>query len=152
MEIDLWNLIINWLVWILSWVVAYFVAKQNTKNEFEKLKYDYNMTIINERLKYYPELLSLTQDIWKNDKIAIEDQVNYYNEIAQKMNDWKWKWSWFLVLSKESYDIFSDLKNQLSKSPLNSKNWYSQEIQDKIWKLRWDLRASLKNDIWIKWF
>lgn len=152
MEIDLWTLIITWLVWILSSIVAYYAAKQNTKNETEKLKYDYNIKIIQERLKYYPELINLTQDLAKPSKIPIEEQSKYYSEIAQKMNDWKWKWSWFLVLSKESYKIFSDLKNQLNKKPLNPKNWYSQEKQNKIWKLRWDLRWSLKIDIWIKDF
>jgi len=152
MEIDLWNLIITWLVWILPSIVAYFAAKQNTKSETEKLKYDYNIKIIQERLKYYPELINLTQDLAKTNKIPKDEQSKYYNEISQKLNDWKWKWSWFLVLSKESYDIFSDLKKQLNKNPLDPKKWYSQEIQDKIWKLRWDLRWSLKNDIWIKDF
>jgi len=54
--------------------------------------------------------------------------------------------------TKESYDKFSDLKDQLSKKPLDPKKWYSKEKQKKIWKLRWDLRWSLKNDIWIKDF
>ena len=135
--------------WILTFLVTFFTTRQSFKNEVLKLKYDYDKILIQERLKNYPELLEITQEIWKSN-YSIEKNINIIKEAFSRIKEWRHKWNGYLLLTNKSYRAFNDLKEAISKKPLNPKKWYSKEQLNKIYKLRNNLRLALKEDIWIK--
>lgn len=132
-----------------SGIVSYFTIKMTLKSEKLKLQYDYDKLLIEERMKYYPELFKITQDIWKQNK-TISENIWEINKAYDLLMEWR-KWWWFLLLSEQSLNAFYNLKESLKAKPGDGEKWWYTKVQlEKIWKQRNNLRWSLKDDIWIK--
>lgn len=144
------NEFVIWVVVsILSAIIAFYSAKNSIKSEVAKLKFDYDKRILDERLKYYPKLITITHDIWKK-KYWIQENIALHKKAYEELKNWRSEWTWFLVLSKNALECFNSLKEALSKEPSDWVNWYNKEQLEKIFKLRNSLRWALKDDIGIK--
>ncbi|MEF2175587.1 MAG: hypothetical protein V3575_03880 [Candidatus Absconditabacteria bacterium] len=141
--------VIGVVVSILSAIIAFYSAKNSIKSEVAKLKYDYDKRILDERLKYYPELLLLTQEIGKK-KYGKQENINIHKKAYEDLLKWRTVGTGYLVLSKNALECFNSIKDALSKEPSDGVNGYNKEQLEKIFKLRNSLRGALKDDIGIK--
>lgn len=133
----------------ISGIVSYFTIKMTLGSEKLKLQYDYEKLLVEERIKHYPELFAITQNIWKQNK-TISENIWEINKAYELLLEWR-KWWWFLLLTEESLKCFNEIKESLKANPWNGEKWwYTKEQLDKIWKQRNNLRWALKDDIWIK--
>lgn len=133
----------------ISWIVSYFTVKMTLESERLKLRYDYDKLLVEERMKYYPELFAITQNIWKQNK-TINENIWEINKAYELLLEWRKRW-WFLLLTEKSLKYFNDLKVSLKADPWNGEKWwYTKEQLKKIWQQRNNLRWALKDDIWIK--
>lgn len=132
---------------IVSWIVTYFTIKITLKSEKLKLQYDYEKLLIGQRLKYYPELFKITQDVGKQNKSA-SDNISCIEGAYEHLKTRR-ETGWFILLWEKSLMYFNDLKESLKAKPGNGKGWYTQVQLEKIWKQRNRLRWALKDDIWI---
>lgn len=145
----MWEQILTGLVWAMIWWFFSVYAWKNTikstlEQEKMKISLDYEKLIIQERLKYYPELFRITQDIWKKNK-----PLELTQKAKEEFLDWRWKWAWYIILSKKSLEYFNKLKESLKANPWNWDKWYTDGQLEKIYKQRNELRWSLKDDLWI---
>lgn len=146
---ELYTWIITWLcTWIITFVITFFTTRASLKQEIFKTKYDYDKRLLEERLKYYPKLLEITQNLWKSSENKSEE-ISLIKEADKKLWEWRHEWTWFLILWNNSLRYFYKLKEKLWKKPLNPEKGYWDELE-KIFYLRSKLRKSLKDDIWIK--
>lgn len=149
----MWEQILSGLSWaILWWFFSIYTSKNIIKSTLEqekmKISLDYEKFIIQERLKYYPDLFKITQDIWKKNRLA-EENLKLIQKAKKEFLDWRGKWTWYMLLSKKSLECFNKLKESLKTNPWNWEKWYTDEQLEKIYKQRNNLRWSLKDDVWI---
>ncbi|MDD5770431.1 MAG: hypothetical protein PHE25_05675, partial [Candidatus Gracilibacteria bacterium] len=109
---------------------------------------DYDKRLLEERLKYYPELLEITQEIGK--KKYGEENLKIIPEAKEKFLAWRNKGTGYLLLTRNSLEAYNLLKEGLKANPGDGKKGYSKEQLEKIYKLRNSLRGALKDDIGIK--
>lgn len=134
---------------IISWITCYFTIRNTLKSEEMKILYDYDKILIQERMKYYPKLFEITQNIWKQNK-STDENIWEIKKSYELLIEWRKEW-WFLLLSEKSLVYFNTLKESLKSNPGNGEKWwYTKEQLQKIWKQRNNLRWALKDDIWIK--
>lgn len=149
----MWEQILSGLIWaIIWWFFSIYTSKNIIKSTLEqekmKISLDYEKFIIQERLKYYPDLFKITQDIWKKNRLA-EENLKLIQKAKKEFLDWRGKWTWYMLLSKKSLECFNKLKESLKTNPWNWEKWYTDEQLEKIYKQRNNLRWSLKDDVWI---
>ncbi len=141
--------IITWLLsWVITFLVTFLTTRASLQQEIFKTKYDYDKRLLEERLKYYPELFEITQEIWK--KKYWEENLKIIPVAKEKFLAWRNKWTWYLLLTKNSLEAYNLLKEALKANPWDWKKWYTKEQLEKIYKLRNSLRWALKDDVWIK--
>ena len=149
----MWEQILSGLIWaIIWWFFSIYASKNIIKSTLEqekmKISLDYEKFIIQERLKYYPDLFKITQDIWKKNRL-VEENLKLIQQAKKEFLDWRGKWTWYMLLSKKSLECFNKLKESLKTNPWNWEKWYTDEQLEKIYKQRNNLRWSLKDDVWI---
>lgn len=149
----MWEQLLSGLIWaIIWWFFSIYTSKNIIKSTLEqekmKISLDYEKFIIQERLKYYPDLFKITQDIWKKNRLA-EENLKLIQKAKKEFLDWRGKWTWYMLLSKKSLECFNKLKESLKTNPWNWEKWYTDEQLEKIYKQRNNLRWSLKDDVWI---
>lgn len=149
----MWEQILSGLIWaIIWWFFSIYALKNIIKSTLEqekmKISLDYEKFIIQERLKYYPDLFKITQDIWKKNRL-VEENLKLIQKAKKEFLDWRGKWTWYMLLSKKSLECFNKLKESLKTNPWNWEKWYTDEQLEKIYKQRNNLRWSLKDDVWI---
>ena len=149
----MWEQILTGLIWaMIWWFFSIYVSKNTIKSTLEqekmKISLDYEKFIIQERLKYYPDLFKITQDIWKKNR-PVEENLKLIQKAKKEFLDWREKWTWYMLLSKKSLECFNKLKESLKTNPWNWEKWYTDEQLEKIYKQRNNLRWSLKDDLWI---
>lgn len=149
----MWEQILSGLIWaIIWWFFSLYTSKNIIKSTLEqekmKISLDYEKFIIQERLKYYPDLFKITQDIWKKNRL-VEENLKLIQKAKKEFLDWRGKWTWYMLLSKKSLEYFNKLKESLKTNPWNWEKWYTDEQLEKIYKQRNNLRWSLKDDVWI---
>ena len=149
----MWEEILSGLIWaIIWWFFSIYASKNIIKSTLEqekmKISLDYEKFIIQERLKYYPDLFKITQDIWKKNRL-VEENLKLIQKAKKEFLDWRGKWTWYMLLSKKSLECFNKLKESLKTNPWNWEKWYTDEQLEKIYKQRNNLRWSLKDDVWI---
>jgi len=135
--------------WIITFIVTFFTTRASLKQEIFKTKYDYDKRLLEERLKYYPELLEITQEIWKQN-YSPEENLKIIHEAKEWFLAWRHKWTWFLLLTKNSLEAYNLLKEAIKTNPWDWNKWYTKDQLKKIYILRNSLRWALKDDIWIK--
>lgn len=120
---------------IFAALLGYYIARQQLKDKFE-------IGLRDQRMKSYPELIKITQELGKT-KTSYEDHKKAREETI----------SWtiashggFLTLSKKTLDYFNQLKELLKKNAGDGKQ-YSQEQLKKIFDIRNSLRGSMMDDI-----
>ena len=134
----------------ILWVIYFFnlICYVGADIIWSDLCYNYEKFIIQERLKYYPDLFKITQDIWKKNRL-VEENLKLIQKAKKEFLDWRGKWTWYMLLSKKSLECFNKLKESLKTNPWNWEKWYTDEQLEKIYKQRNNLRWSLKDDVWI---
>ncbi len=141
--------IITLVWWIITFLVTFFTTRSNLKQEIFKTKYYYDKRLLEERLKYYPELFEITQEIWKQNYTP-EENLKIITEAKERFLTWRHKGTWFLLLTQNSLNGYNELKEALKSNPWDWKKWYTKDQLRKIFVLRNSLRWALKDDIWIK--
>ena len=149
----MWEQILSGLIWaIIWWFFSIYASKNIIKSTLEqekmKISLDYEKFIIQERLKYYPDLFKITQDIWKKNRL-VEENLKLIQKAKKEFLDWRGRWTWYMLLSKKSLECFNKLKESLKTNPWNWEKWYTDEQLEKIYKQRNNLRWWLKDDVWI---
>lgn len=121
----------------------------NIKQEIFKSRYDHDKRLLEERLKYYPELFAITQEIGKQSYSA-EENFKIIPEAKEKFLAWRNIGTGYLLLTQNSLPPFNELKEALKKDPGDGKKWYTDKQLDNIFRARNALRWALKDDIGIK--
>ncbi|MBF0913387.1 hypothetical protein HXK64_00200 [Candidatus Gracilibacteria bacterium] len=145
----MWEQILTGLVGaMIGGFFSVYAGKNTIKSTLEqekmKISLDYEKLIIQERLKYYPELFRITQDIGKKNK-----PLELTQKAKEEFLDWRGKGAGYIILSKKSLEYFNKLKESLKANPGNGEKGYTDVQLEKIYKQRNELRGSLKDDLGI---
>jgi len=93
--------------------------------------------LIKKRIEFYPELIDITQNIWKT--------LDSY-ELSQKALEKIKKWKYYILYSEKSFIAYNNLKQVLKKNP-EQKDKYSEKQRKKIWEARNSFRWTLRDDL-----
>ena len=132
------NIIIIISSWLLSLVITIIALYINNKNEKNKIITKYVEELYKERLKNYPDLIDITQNIWKT-----IDSYKDSKKVLQVIKMWKNS----LIYTENTFKYYNDLKKVLRVIPEIKWKIYSEKQRKKIWIARNNFRFWLRNDI-----
>ena len=131
------NLVTATIAWIVSIIVSLLTIYFSRKNEKSKLINEHVKELIKKRIELYPELVNITQNIWKT--------LDSY-ELSKKALEEIKKWKYYILYSNKSFEAYNKLKDVLKKNP-EQNNKYSERQRKNIWEARNSFRWVLRDDL-----